>query len=90
MTKDLNLVGSDYQWLLTIFYITYIIFEFQALMWKIVPPQYVPPEDESSAGSHPTFSRPVSRVAALADMLQDSKISLDMGMLTTRFPTAFG
>lgn len=38
MTKDLKLVGSDYQWLLTIFYITYIIFEFQTLMWKIVPP----------------------------------------------------
>lgn len=41
MTDDLRLVGSDYQWLLTIFYIAYIIFEFQALMWKIVPPQYV-------------------------------------------------
>lgn len=38
MTKDLKLVGNDYQWLLTIFYITYIIFEFQTLMWKIVPP----------------------------------------------------
>ena len=38
MEKDLKLVGNDYQWLLTIFYITYIIFEFQALMWKIVPP----------------------------------------------------
>lgn len=55
MTQDLNLGSSDYQWLLTIFYITYIIFEFQALMWKVVPPQYVPPEDESSAESHPTF-----------------------------------
>ncbi|CAD6584030.1 MAG: hypothetical protein ASARMPREDX12_001511 [Alectoria sarmentosa] len=38
MTHDLHLIGNDYQWLLTIFYITYIIFEFQALMWKIVPP----------------------------------------------------
>ncbi|KAK4697800.1 hypothetical protein P7C71_g329, partial [Lecanoromycetidae sp. Uapishka_2] len=38
MSKDLKLVGNDYQWLLTIFYITYIIFEFQTLMWKIVPP----------------------------------------------------
>ena len=38
MTKDLDLVGNDYQWLLTIFYITYIIFEFQVLMWKIVQP----------------------------------------------------
>lgn len=41
MTKDLHLVGNDYQWLLTIFYITYILFEFQTLMWKIVPPQCV-------------------------------------------------
>lgn len=38
MTPDLHLVGNDYQWLLTIFYITYVIFEFQVLMWKIVPP----------------------------------------------------
>ena len=38
MTKDLHLVGNHYQWLLTIFYITYVIFEFQVLMWKIVPP----------------------------------------------------
>ncbi|KAL2057966.1 hypothetical protein ABVK25_001583 [Lepraria finkii] len=38
MTKDLKLVGNDYQWLLTIFYIAYIIFEWQSLMWKVVPP----------------------------------------------------
>ena len=38
MQQDLDLVGNRYQWLLTIFYITYIVFEFQALMWKIVPP----------------------------------------------------
>lgn len=38
MSKDLHLVRNDYQWLLTIFYITYIIFEFQTLMWKVVPP----------------------------------------------------
>ena len=49
MTKDLHLVGNDYQWLLTIFYITYILFEFQTLMWKIVPPQCVFSETESSA-----------------------------------------
>ena len=39
MSDDLKLVGSDYQWLLTIFYISYNVFEFQVLMWKIVPPQ---------------------------------------------------
>ena len=35
----MDLTGNNhYQWLLTIFYITYITFEWQALMWKIVPP----------------------------------------------------
>ncbi|MCJ1297972.1 hypothetical protein MMC08_000761 [Hypocenomyce scalaris] len=38
MTPDLDLYGNRYQWLLTIFYITYILFEFQTIMWKIVPP----------------------------------------------------
>ena len=51
MTQDLKLAGSDYQWLLTIFYITYIVFEFQALMWKIVPPRYVISENEPPSGS---------------------------------------
>lgn len=30
--------GNDYAWLLTIFYIGYIVFEWLALMWKVVPP----------------------------------------------------
>ncbi|KAJ5949214.1 hypothetical protein N7454_000798 [Penicillium verhagenii] len=38
MTEDLNLTGNRYAWLLTIFYISYTVFEFQALMWKIVKP----------------------------------------------------
>jgi hypothetical protein len=38
MTEDLNLTGNRYSWLLTIFYISYTVFEFQALMWKIVEP----------------------------------------------------
>jgi uncharacterized protein (DUF983 family) len=38
MAKDLHLSSSDYQWLLTIFYIAYIIFEWFVLMWKAVPP----------------------------------------------------
>lgn len=38
MTKDLKLVGDRYDWFLTIFYVAYIIFEFLALMWKVVPP----------------------------------------------------
>ena len=38
METELHLEGNRYQWLLTIFYISYILFEFQTLMWKIVPP----------------------------------------------------
>ncbi|KAL1595311.1 hypothetical protein SLS60_010002 [Paraconiothyrium brasiliense] len=38
MTQDLDLDGGKYDWLLTIFYISYIVFEFQAIMWKLVPP----------------------------------------------------
>ncbi|KAF4629285.1 hypothetical protein G7Y89_g8861 [Cudoniella acicularis] len=40
MSKDLKLSanGNDYAWLLTIFYIAYIVFEWCALMWKVVPP----------------------------------------------------
>ncbi|KAJ5884544.1 hypothetical protein N7504_012116 [Penicillium tannophilum] len=38
MTEDLDLTGNRYAWLLTIFYISYTVFEFQALMWKLVKP----------------------------------------------------
>jgi hypothetical protein len=38
MQTDLQLSGSAYQWLLTIFYISYILFEWFALMWKLLPP----------------------------------------------------
>ena len=41
MTKDLHLSSDNYQWLLTIFYITYILFEFSLLFWKIFPPHRV-------------------------------------------------
>ena len=41
MTKDLHLVGDRYEWLLTIFYITYVVFEFSLLLWKIYPPHQV-------------------------------------------------
>ena len=37
MAEDLNLSSDSYDWLLTIFYISYIVFEFQAMMWKLVP-----------------------------------------------------
>jgi sugar phosphate permease len=38
MEEDLNFKSGDYDWLLTIFYISYILFGFLAIMWKIVPP----------------------------------------------------
>ncbi|PGH29232.1 retrograde regulation protein 2 [[Emmonsia] crescens] len=38
MEEDLQLDGNRYEWLLTIFYISYIAFQFQGLMWKILPP----------------------------------------------------
>src|SRR3978361_1322439 len=38
MQDDLHLSSDDYQWLLTIFYISYIVFEGFARMWKRVPP----------------------------------------------------
>lgn len=38
MVKDLKLSQGEYQWLLTIFYISYVTFEWFALMWKLIPP----------------------------------------------------
>ncbi|TPX20251.1 hypothetical protein DIZ76_016139 [Coccidioides immitis] len=38
MESDLRLNGSQYTWLLTIFYISFIAFQFQGVMWKIIPP----------------------------------------------------
>ncbi|CAG8970654.1 hypothetical protein HYALB_00003408 [Hymenoscyphus albidus] len=38
LSKDLHISGPEYQWLLTIFYIAYILFEWFAIMWKILPP----------------------------------------------------
>ncbi|KAH8648684.1 major facilitator superfamily domain-containing protein [Xylariales sp. PMI_506] len=41
MSTDLDLVGNRYSWLINIFYITYVIFEFGVLLWKIFPPHLV-------------------------------------------------
>jgi MFS family permease len=37
MSTSLHLTGTRYEWLLTAFYIAYIVFEWFALMWKIIP-----------------------------------------------------
>ncbi|KAF2205040.1 MFS general substrate transporter [Delitschia confertaspora ATCC 74209] len=38
MAEELNLTSAKYEWLLTIFYISYIIFEVQGILWKVIPP----------------------------------------------------
>lgn len=38
LSRDLNLTSSQYEWLLRAFYITYILFEWMALMYQVVPP----------------------------------------------------
>jgi sugar phosphate permease len=38
LDTSLKLTSASYQWLLTIFYISYILFEPFALMWKLLPP----------------------------------------------------
>lgn len=43
LTDDLNLSSSQYEWLLTAFYITYILFEWMTLMYRLVPAHiYIP------------------------------------------------
>ena len=37
MSEDLHLSSSQYEWLLTAFYITYILFEWMALLYRIIP-----------------------------------------------------
>ena len=37
LTHDLKLSSSQYEWLLTAFYITYILFEWMTLMYRLVP-----------------------------------------------------
>lgn len=38
LMEDLSLSSSQYEWLLTAFYITYILFEWMTLMYRLVPP----------------------------------------------------
>ncbi|AEO60787.1 hypothetical protein MYCTH_2316249 [Thermothelomyces thermophilus ATCC 42464] len=41
MAKDLALDTNRYNWLLNMFYITYVIAEFSVLLWKVFPPHIV-------------------------------------------------
>ncbi|KAL6719088.1 hypothetical protein ACLMJK_003323 [Lecanora helva] len=38
LSDDLHLSSYQYEWLLRIFYISYILFEWMTLLWKIFPP----------------------------------------------------
>ncbi|OQO05706.1 hypothetical protein B0A48_09799 [Cryoendolithus antarcticus] len=38
LSKDLDLSDSQYSWLLTAFYISYILFEWMTVMYQLVPP----------------------------------------------------
>jgi len=38
MTEDLHISDNQYEWLLTAFYITYILFEWMTVMYQLVPP----------------------------------------------------
>lgn len=38
LTEDLNISDNQYEWLLTAFYITYILFEWMTIMYQLVPP----------------------------------------------------
>ena len=38
MEEDLNLISYQYEWLLRAFYISYILFEWMTLLWKVIPP----------------------------------------------------
>ena len=38
LTDDLRLDSSEYEWVLTAFYITYILFEWMTLLYRIIPP----------------------------------------------------
>lgn len=37
LSKDLELDGTKYEWLITAFYIAYICFEWMSVLWKIIP-----------------------------------------------------
>ena len=38
MEEDLNLSSYQYEWLLRAFYLSYILFEWMTLLWKVIPP----------------------------------------------------
>jgi MFS family permease len=43
LSKSLAISNSQYQWVLTAFYISYITSQFLTLLWKVFPPRYYVP-----------------------------------------------
>lgn len=43
MSKDLGITDSQYQWLLTVLYLGYILFDWQTVFYKIFPARYYVP-----------------------------------------------
>lgn len=43
MSDDLGITDAQYQWFLTIFYISYICFEPMIMLWKVFPPRWYAP-----------------------------------------------
>lgn len=43
MSKDIGATDGQFEWFLTIYYISYIVFEFLTYCWKIFPPRYYAP-----------------------------------------------
>lgn len=41
MQKELSIDSDGYQWLLNIFYISYVVAEFAVILWKLFPPHFV-------------------------------------------------
>lgn len=89
MGKSLGFSDSEYQWLLTIFYIPYITFEWLALMWKLIPPHIwafctvltwyaAPPIPFNLPKAHSNFNR------GIASTLQAAAFNWS-GMMVCRF-----
>jgi MFS family permease len=43
MSKDLGMSDDQYRWVLSIFYMSYIVFQFMTLLWKVFSPRYYVP-----------------------------------------------
>jgi len=80
MSKALNLVGNKYENLLTVFYVSYIVFQFQVLGWKRFKPHYF--------GAYAAFGWGVIATAQAAAQSYGGEVALRF--LLGLFEAAFG